>query len=218
MQTSMRPQALGRCAAAPRSLPLRRQAPQRRSAPRPRASAEGGSAAAVPPEKGPQKQLTVWQRVKRFFIGAGPGPRRRGAKSPPAPRMHAAPPPPKTRARPATAGDGLDKERLKALGMGAFASYGFISNLNYVSFLRAPLHCSSTAKLFLLPAKPAAYKPAAPPGRPPLTSLSVPQGTALTISWLAFKKSYGVSPLAEGQWPAFLAFYAGMWALQNFAR
>lgn len=28
-------------------------------------------------------------------------------------------------------GDGLDKERLKALGMGAFASYGFISNLNY---------------------------------------------------------------------------------------
>lgn len=29
------------------------------------------------------------------------------------------------------AGDGLDKDRLKALGMGAFASYGFISNLNY---------------------------------------------------------------------------------------
>lgn len=25
----------------------------------------------------------------------------------------------------------LDKERLKALGMGAFASYGVISNLNY---------------------------------------------------------------------------------------
>eukprot|EP00879_Flechtneria_rotunda_P007349 GHRR01007710.1.p1 GENE.GHRR01007710.1~~GHRR01007710.1.p1 ORF type:complete len:229 (+),score=67.54 GHRR01007710.1:484-1170(+) len=71
-------------------------------------------------------------------------------------------------------GDKLDKERLKALGMGAFASYGFISNLNY--------------------------------------------GTALGISWLAFVKKYGVAPTAEGQWPTFLAFYAGMWAIQNFAR
>lgn len=30
----------------------------------------------------------------------------------------------------AAPGDGLDKERLAALGMGAFASYGVISNLN----------------------------------------------------------------------------------------
>ncbi|KAI8475692.1 MAG: hypothetical protein J3K34DRAFT_517126 [Monoraphidium minutum] len=71
-------------------------------------------------------------------------------------------------------GDGLDKERIKALGMGAFASYGFISNLNY--------------------------------------------GTALGMAWIAFVKRYGVSPMAPGQWPAFLAFYAGFWALQNFAR
>lgn len=28
-------------------------------------------------------------------------------------------------------GEKLDKERLKALGMGAFASYGVISNVNY---------------------------------------------------------------------------------------
>ncbi|GBF94267.1 hypothetical protein Rsub_06537 [Raphidocelis subcapitata] len=133
MQTRMRPQALGRGAAgapiaAPR--PALRSATLRRSTPAaPRAAADGGgSAAAIPPE--PQKQLTVWGRVKRFFVG-----------------------------------DGLDKERLKALGMGAFASYGFISNLNY--------------------------------------------GTALTVSWLAFKKKFGVSPLSEGQWPAFLAFYGG---------
>eukprot|EP00775_Hariotina_reticulata_P008856 gene8856-9035_t len=54
--------------------------------------------------------------------------------------------------------------------MGAFASYGFVSNVNY--------------------------------------------GTALGISWLAFVKKYGVAPTAEGQWPVFLAFYAGIWAVQ----
>eukprot|EP00879_Flechtneria_rotunda_P014467 GHRR01015117.1.p1 GENE.GHRR01015117.1~~GHRR01015117.1.p1 ORF type:complete len:235 (+),score=74.77 GHRR01015117.1:484-1188(+) len=70
-------------------------------------------------------------------------------------------------------GDKLDKERLKALGMGAFASYGFISNLNY--------------------------------------------GTALGISWLAFVKKYGVAPTAEGQWPTFLAFYAGRDTLQRLS-
>ena len=78
------------------------------------------------------------------------------------------------RAKRAFLGDGLDRERLKALGMGAFASYGFVSNLNY--------------------------------------------GTALGISWLAFVKKYGVAPTAEGQWPVFLLFYSGMWAIQNFAR
>eukprot|EP00878_Enallax_costatus_P004200 GHUV01004430.1.p1 GENE.GHUV01004430.1~~GHUV01004430.1.p1 ORF type:complete len:219 (+),score=52.32 GHUV01004430.1:219-875(+) len=71
-------------------------------------------------------------------------------------------------------GVGLDKERLKALGMGAFASYGFISNLNY--------------------------------------------GTCLGMAWLAFVKKYGVAPTAPGQWKVFLAFYAGLWAMQNFAR
>lgn len=71
-------------------------------------------------------------------------------------------------------GEKLDKERLKALGMGAFASYGVISNLNY--------------------------------------------GTALTMAWLAFVKLNGVAPTAPGQWPSFLAFYAGFWAVQNFVR
>lgn len=28
----------------------------------------------------------------------------------------------------------------------------------------------------------------------------------------------GVSPLVEGQWVPFLAFYAGLWTLQNFVR
>jgi hypothetical protein len=35
------------------------------------------------------------------------------------------------------------------------------------------------------------------------------QGFALGMAWLAFVKRYGVSPMAPGQWPAFLAFYAG---------
>lgn len=63
---------------------------------------------------------------------------------------------------------------MKALGMGAFASYGFISNVNY--------------------------------------------GTCLAIAWLGFVKKYGVAPTAPGQWKVFLAFYAGLWAMQNFAR
>lgn len=78
--------------------------------------------------------------------------------------QHAPPPLPAPACHP-TPGDKLDKERIKALGMGAFASYGFISNLNY--------------------------------------------GSALGMAWLAFVKRYGVSPMAPGQWPAFLAFYAG---------
>ena len=83
-----------------------------------------------------------------------------------------------------TQGDGLDKARLKQLGallsvrvllmllhvaealagVGAVASYGFISNLNYC--------------------------------------------TGLSFSWIAFVSQRHLSPLAPGQWKAFLAFYA----------
>jgi hypothetical protein len=49
--------------------------------------------------------------------------------------------------------------------MGAFASYGVISNLNY--------------------------------------------GTAMGMAWLAYVKKTGLAPTAPGQWPSFLAFYAG---------
>ncbi|KAG1676825.1 hypothetical protein FOA52_010334 [Chlamydomonas sp. UWO 241] len=47
---------------------------------------------------------------------------------------------------------------------------------------------------------------------------NVTYGAALTFSWIGFVKAKGVSPIAEGQWPAFLAFYAGAWMVQNFAR
>ncbi|GIL50687.1 hypothetical protein Vafri_6804 [Volvox africanus] len=71
-------------------------------------------------------------------------------------------------------GDKLDKDKLAQLGMGAFASYGFISNVTY--------------------------------------------GTCMGISWISFVKATGKSPLASGQWPAFLGFYAGLWTMQNFSR
>ncbi|KAG2435441.1 hypothetical protein HYH02_011941 [Chlamydomonas schloesseri] len=58
--------------------------------------------------------------------------------------------------------------------MGAFASYGFISNVTY--------------------------------------------GICMGIAWISFVKATGQSPLWEGQWPAFLAFYAGLWTVQNFLR
>ena len=34
-------------------------------------------------------------------------------------------------------------------------------------------------------------------------------GTGLAVSWIAFVQQRHVSPLAAGQWQAFLAFYAG---------
>jgi hypothetical protein len=46
---------------------------------------------------------------------------------------------------------------------------------------------------------------------------NVNYGTAIGISWIAFVKQKGLSPLGD-QWPTFLAFYAGMWAVQNFLR
>ena len=34
-------------------------------------------------------------------------------------------------------------------------------------------------------------------------------GTGMAVAWIAFVRNYGKSPLAAGQWKAFLAFYAG---------
>lgn len=71
-------------------------------------------------------------------------------------------------------GEKLDRERLKALGTGAVASYGFISNVTY--------------------------------------------GGGMAVSWVGFVKKYAASPLAQGQWPKFLAFYSAFWMAQNFVR
>eukprot|EP00798_Chlamydomonas_sp_ICE-L_P024893 gene24893-10558_t len=71
-------------------------------------------------------------------------------------------------------GDPSEKNKLAAIGMAAFLSYGFVSNVTY--------------------------------------------GVCLSVSWHSFMKVKGVCPLDPGQWPAFLAFYAGVWAVQNVFR
>ena len=40
----------------------------------------------------------------------------------------------------------------------------------------------------------------------------------LSIAWFLFSRRTGLSPLAPGQWPAFLAVYAGLVLLQNVIR
>ena len=40
----------------------------------------------------------------------------------------------------------------------------------------------------------------------------------MAVSWVGFVKKFGVSPLASGQWPKFLAFYSAFWMAQNFVR
>lgn len=70
--------------------------------------------------------------------------------------------------------DRIDRKRLAELGLGAVASYGFVSNATY--------------------------------------------GTGMAVSWVAFVKQYGVSPLMPGQWKAFMAWYAGFWTIQHFLR
>ncbi|CAD7698771.1 unnamed protein product [Ostreobium quekettii] len=43
-------------------------------------------------------------------------------------------------------------------------------------------------------------------------------GTFVVIAWITHVKRTGLTPLAKGQWPAFLAVYAGLFALQNIMR
>jgi hypothetical protein len=40
----------------------------------------------------------------------------------------------------------------------------------------------------------------------------------LILSWVTFGKTTGLSPLAAGQWPAYLAVYMGFWVACNFLR
>ena len=42
--------------------------------------------------------------------------------------------------------------------------------------------------------------------------------TCVIISWIIHGKATGLSPLAKGQWKAFLGIYAGLWAANNVLR
>lgn len=37
----------------------------------------------------------------------------------------------------------------------------------------------------------------------------------MAVTWILFVKQRGISPLAAGQWGAYLAFYAGFWTINN---
>lgn len=88
----------------------------------------------------------------------------------------------------------MDRERLKALGLGAVASYGMLSNLVYCTGARhlgeiqsVHRHSNNTTTTY--------------PG--------------MAVTWVLFVKQRGVSPLAAGQWGPYLAFYAGFWTINN---
>ncbi|KXZ46702.1 hypothetical protein GPECTOR_41g666 [Gonium pectorale] len=43
-------------------------------------------------------------------------------------------------------------------------------------------------------------------------------GILITIAWLTVVRSTGLTPLDGGNWPRFLAIYAGLWIGSNFLR
>ncbi|EKX54334.1 hypothetical protein GUITHDRAFT_63464 [Guillardia theta CCMP2712] len=47
---------------------------------------------------------------------------------------------------------------------------------------------------------------------------NVNMSLCVILSWVTFGKSCGLSPLDQGQWPSFLAVYAGFWLACNFLR
>jgi len=67
-----------------------------------------------------------------------------------------------------------DKSKLASLGASALLSYGWVSNISYV--------------------------------------------TCTIIAWVIHGKRTGTTPLDPGQWPAFLAVYAGFYVIQNVIR
>eukprot|EP00775_Hariotina_reticulata_P002813 gene2812-3105_t len=71
-------------------------------------------------------------------------------------------------------GGKVDKAKLAEFGLGAFAAYGILSNLN--------------------------------------------AGVLVTLAWLAVVKQTGLTPVDPGQWPKFLAVYAGLYLTTNLLR
>lgn len=47
---------------------------------------------------------------------------------------------------------------------------------------------------------------------------NVNYGIFFTIAWMNHVKQTGMIPFAKGQWKAFMAVYAGLWAIQNIMR
>ena len=47
---------------------------------------------------------------------------------------------------------------------------------------------------------------------------NITYGGGMAVTWVAFVKQYGLSPLAQGAWTRYLAFYSAFWVTQNFIR
>lgn len=118
-------------------------------------------------------------------------------------------------------GEKMDRERLKALGLGAVASYGMLSNLVYCTgavvdathttiphtcAMHTLCACACTLDVHML----CMYSI-----RIHMYTLRPMLHTGMAVTWVIFVKQRGVSPLAAGQWGAYLAFYAGFWTINN---
>jgi len=47
---------------------------------------------------------------------------------------------------------------------------------------------------------------------------NVNMAACVILSWVTYGKTTGMSPLDAGQWPGFIAIYAGIWVANNFLR
>lgn len=81
-------------------------------------------------------------------------------------------------------------------GLGAVASYGFVSNATYGTGT-----VSLTAHIFKYSTLRKCFNED--------DSSSCMLSAGMAISWIAFVKRTGKSPLMAGQWKPFLAFFAG---------
>ncbi|KAG2443167.1 hypothetical protein HYH02_009576 [Chlamydomonas schloesseri] len=138
------------------------------AAPTPQRAAASNAAASVAPASSPPSASTSASASAATGSSPGPGPQHHQQQQEEAPTGLWG------RVKRFFTGSKLDKQRLAALGFGAFSAYGVISNIN--------------------------------------------AGILITISWLTVVRTTGLTPLDAGNWPKFLAIYAGLWVGSNFLR
>lgn len=91
-------------------------------------------------------------------------------------------------------GDAL-KAKLATLGASALLAYGFVSNVNAV--VRCRCSRCSVAHFSTISVTPAHSR----------------SQTLLIVAWVSFAAKTGLSPLAAGQWPAYLLSYTALYAV-----
>ena len=161
--------------------------------PRPRRAAPPRCAALPPPSGARAAVLSGCARFGR--LSARVGPRSRLCR---ASRAGASGASVADRLKAFFGGAKLDRNKLAALGTSALLAYG--------------AQCARQCPALALPCVHAAH-----PRRPPLSCAgfvsNVNAITLVIISWVSFTKSTGLSPLAAGQWKAYLLTYAALYAV-----